>query len=129
MRLILKRKVLYVGFMNSTATVCIDVSTLLFQGKLNFLHYLGAVTEASSSKRLHVRDVNFGFNFLIDSSSEVSIVPGNPDNKYLSTKLVLVTANGRPIRTTGETELIIDLCLKSPLKWKFCVPSVPYPRC
>lgn len=95
--------------------------------KLSSPHHLGAVAEACLSKRLHVKDVNSGLNFLIDSGSEVSIIPGKNDHEYNPINWVLVAANSTPIRILGKAELTLDLRLKSPFKCKFCASSLLYP--
>ncbi|XP_023245119.1 uncharacterized protein LOC111642839 [Copidosoma floridanum] len=96
-------------------------------GKLNGPRCVGAVGEELPSRRLHIRDGGSGLVFLIDTGAEVSLVPRDSSWSLKPTDLKLFAANNTPIQTFGEVQLLVDLRLKSPFSWKFCVAAVPYP--
>lgn len=96
-------------------------------GKLDNPRFIGAVAEERTSKRLHIRDQNLGLTFLIDTGSEISLIPKNTAQVLNPTTLKLLAANNTPIEAYGETELVLNLRLKNSFRWKFCVAAVPYP--
>ena len=86
-----------------------------------------ASSNQNVSKRLHIRDRELGIVFLIDSSSELSIIPVSEAKRKSLAELKLYAANGTCIDTFGEVYKILNLGLRRPFAWNFCVAAVPYP--
>lgn len=80
----------------------------------------------ASKKRLFVRDRISGIRFLIDTGSDISLLPADTGSKKRPVNYVLYAANNSPINTHGERRLSLDLGLKRPVVWNFCVASMPY---
>ena len=79
------------------------------------------------SKRLHIRDTESGYVFLIDTGAEISLIPVSSKTKNHLSDLKLYAANNTPIDTFGEARLTLKLRLRRPISWNFCVAAVPYP--
>lgn len=79
------------------------------------------------SKRLFVRDKESGLVFLVDSGSDISIIPVNHKAKKQPAKYVLYAANNTPINTYGERSLRLHFGFCRFIEWRFVVASVPYP--
>lgn len=77
-------------------------------------------------KRLFIRDRKSGFRFLIDTGSDIFIIPVKSGVKFQASVVVLYAANNSRINTYGERELTLDLGLWRPITWNFCRASVPY---
>lgn len=84
------------------------------------------VSEVSHDlRRLHVRDIITNVNFLIDTGSDLSLIPiGDKTNKTPS-GISLFAANESRIDTFGERYLTLNLGLRRSINWNFCVADVP----
>ncbi|XP_051167324.1 uncharacterized protein LOC127285386 [Leptopilina boulardi] len=58
--------------------------------------------------------------------SDISLLPADGRSKRRPADYVLYAANNSLINTYGERRLSLNLGLRRPLKWNFCVASVPY---
>lgn len=96
-------------------------------GKLKTPHRVETVDNKGGSKRLHIKDKISGLKFLIDTGSDVSLIPAKGKVKFSPSEIVLFAANNSRISTFGECELTLNLGLRRPIVWKFCRASVPYP--
>ena len=67
-----------------------------------------------------------GLDFLIDTGAEISLIPATGVNTAPA-ELQLFAANSTPIKTFGEKRLVLDLRLKRPIAWDFCIAAVPTP--
>ena len=91
-----------------------------------------SVEETSSegprlSKRLHVRDRISGKSFLIDTGADISLVPANPKACGKPSSFKLFAANNSLISTYGESLLTLNLGIRRPIRWSFCIADVPHP--
>ena len=71
----------------------------------------------SSSKRLHIRDVVTGVIYLVDTGSDISLLPA--DSKTLKKKprdIVLFAANDSRVPTFGEINVTSNLNLRRAFK-------------
>ncbi|XP_033213906.1 uncharacterized protein LOC117170972 [Belonocnema kinseyi] len=78
------------------------------------------------SKRLHIRDISLSIIFLIDTRSDISLLPA--DSKTLKLKpsnLTLFAANDTHVLTYGERRLSLNLNLRREFSWNFCTAAVP----
>ena len=82
---------------------------------------------SSTSNRLHIRDADSGLVFLVGMGAEISLIPVNDKTKTQRTDFKLYGANNSPIDTFGETRLSLNLRLRRPVVWNFCIAAVPYP--
>ncbi|KRY45213.1 Retrovirus-related Pol polyprotein from transposon opus [Trichinella britovi] len=88
----------------------------------------------SSGKRVRclffVQERSYGMRFLVDTGSEVSVVPYNTTlRSKLHTADIpqLTAANGTRIDVVGSRELAVDLGFRHPMKWKFIVARIAQP--
>ncbi|XP_043478303.1 uncharacterized protein LOC122508808 [Leptopilina heterotoma] len=80
-----------------------------------------------NSKRLHIRDRKSGLLFLIDTGSDVSLLPIQSNSRLRPTDIFLYAANDSKIPTFGEKRLSLDIGLRRDINWNFCLAAVPYP--
>ena len=90
-----------------------------------------SVEETSSegprlSKHLHVRDRISGKSFLIDTGANILLVPTNPKACGKPSCFRLLAAN-KSLINTGESMLKLNLGVRRPIRWSFCIADVPYP--
>ena len=80
------------------------------------------VTGRAQSRPFYVCDNNTHTHFLIDTGSEVSVLPPSPsDRRHLPNKLTLTAVNDTPIPTFGKRSLTLDL---GSFSWIFIVADV-----
>lgn len=80
------------------------------------------------SRRMVVFDKTNSTRFLIDTGSDVSILPATrSDRCYGSEKQHLHAANGTRIRTFGTKFVSIDLGLRRKFTWNFLIADVTLP--
>ena len=80
-----------------------------------------------SSRLFHVRDKQSGYNFLIDTGVEVSVVPPTPAEKGNKHSYSLQAVNKSKIATFGEKSLTLNIGLKRCFRWVFIIADVPIP--
>ncbi|KRZ60247.1 Retrovirus-related Pol polyprotein from transposon opus [Trichinella nativa] len=89
----------------------------------------------SSGKRVRclffVQERSYGMRFLVDTGSEVSVVPYNTilRSQLHATDIPQLTgtANGTRIDVFGSRELTVDLGFTRPMRWKFVVARIAQP--
>lgn len=81
---------------------------------------------ANISRRLVVLDPTTKQKFLIDSGSDISILPKS-HCRTPPTTLVLYAANGTTIKTYGYKRLTVSLGLRRDFDWNFCIADVDKP--
>lgn len=96
-------------------------------GKLNSPHFVNSIGVGVSCKRLHVVDRETRMKFLVDTGSDISLVPVDRRSKIKPTELILYAANDTRISTYGEKNLSLNIGLRRAISWNFCVAAVPYP--
>lgn len=87
------------------------------------------ISTITTSKRLCVMDKNSGFNFLVDTGANISVIPATkkPYCSYKCSEYRLYAANGTEIKTYGVKTLILDLNLRRPYRWSFIIADVNQP--
>ena len=81
-----------------------------------------------SSRLLYVSDTHTKVQFLVDTGSEVSVIPPTPADRRRSTDPRTLTAvNDTPIRTYGQRSLTLNLGLRRSLPWIFVIADVQKP--
>ncbi|XP_061729137.1 uncharacterized protein LOC133534059 [Cydia pomonella] len=88
---------------------------------------VNAATDCRATSRLFITDKRSKMQFLIDTGSDLCVVPRGswPDGK--PTEYSLTAANGTPIQTFGTVTLHLDLGLRRDFVWNFVVASVGKP--
>lgn len=82
----------------------------------------------TSSRLLFVSDRNTNTHFLIDTGSEVSVLPPtSADRQHLHDALILTAVNNTNIRTYGRRSLTLNLGLRRTLSWIFIIADVKKP--
>lgn len=80
-------------------------------GKLNEPRVVNTINNTITSKRLHINDRISGLTFLIDTGSDLSIIPANSQHKINLSNYVIYATNNSQINTFGKRALSIDLSL------------------
>ena len=80
----------------------------------------------ATSRRLHIRDPLSGQSFLVDTGTDISLLPANPKIRGQPSQLKLFAANNTHIDTFGESFRTLDFGLRRPVKWNFTIAKVPY---
>lgn len=96
-------------------------------GKLAGLPSIQAVHGSDAQHhRLFIVERSTRRIFLIDSGSEVSLLPrSTTPGQHQLEPLTLVAANGTPVSTYGRRMLALDLVLGRTIPWPFIVADVP----
>lgn len=81
------------------------------------------IVNGSSNNRLIIHKKSSGFNFLIDTGANISLVPKKFFPKAYSSMKLFAT-NGFEINTYGLKTLTLNLGLRRIFKWKFCIPNI-----
>jgi len=95
-------------------------------GKLNSSS-CAALTEESlrKTRRLFILDRYNNLSFLIDTGSEISVIP--PSKPLPPSDYFLTAANRSKIETYGERTLTLNLKLRRPITWTFLIADVEAP--
>lgn len=80
-----------------------------------------------TSKLLHVHDRLTGFNFLVDTGAEVSVLPATQTQKLLTPTTHLYAANNSRIPVFQRQTLTLELSLRRSFTWTFYVAAVSQP--
>lgn len=82
------------------------------------------VNQPSQHRRLIIKDRRSGTRFLVDTGSDVSIIPANFHQRQQGcSDFKLYAANGTPIQTYGFRLRSIDLGLNAQYNWNFLMAS------
>jgi cleavage and polyadenylation specificity factor subunit 1 len=86
-------------------------------------------TSSADSPRIFVKDKSSKLTFLIDSGSDVSIIPCSyVKNPEIKIRYSLAAANGATIKTTGMQDVSLDLGFTDGvIRWIFIVADVKSP--
>lgn len=85
------------------------------------------VGESFSSRRLMLCDKTSGLRFLVDTGSDVSIIPATKSDRLSEPiPFLLHAANGTSIRTYSTKFFSTDLGLRRKLTWNFLVADVSH---
>ncbi len=74
------------------------------------------------SRLFFVSDAHTNTQFLVDTGSEVSVIPPTPTDRRCS-----LAVNDTPIRTYGKRSLTLNLGLRRSLPWIFIIADVQKP--
>lgn len=78
-------------------------------------------------RRLFIYDNTTKTKFLIDTGADISVIPATAKDKNNISDFKLFAANDTNISTYGERTLILNVGLRRPIRWTFCIADVPYP--
>ena len=86
------------------------------------------VSGLTPSRLFYVSDSNSNSQFLVDTGSEVSVIPPTPDDRRRSPDpLSLSAVNNTAIPTYGIRSLTLNLGLRRSLPWIFVIADVKKP--
>ena len=86
------------------------------------------VAGLTHSRLFYVSDKHTNTRFLVDTGSEVSIVPPIPaDLRHSPDPLTLIAVNNTSIHTYGKRSLTLNLGLRRSLPWIFIIADVKQP--
>lgn len=104
------------------------------QGSLQLGKLPGRTLTATSvagptiSRLFYVADKVTGIRFLVDTGSEVSVIPPSlSDRRHPPDKLTLTAVNNTSISTYGKRSLTLNLGLRRSFPWIFIVADVHQP--
>ncbi|GFW41799.1 transposon Tf2-8 polyprotein [Trichonephila clavipes] len=80
-----------------------------------------------NSRRLFIRDRRTDVTFLIDTVSDVSIIPATKTQRQNNSQMTLSAANTSPIHVYTTQTLSLDLGLRRIFQWTFLVGNVSTP--
>ena len=81
-----------------------------------------------TSRLFYVTDTHTGTRFLVDTGSEVSVIPLTlSKRKSPPDKLTLIAVNSTPITTYGKQSLTLNLGLRRSFAWIFIIADVQRP--
>ena len=87
-----------------------------------------SVSGPHTSRLFYVMDKGTGTRYLVDTGSEVSVIPPSPsDHTHASDQLTLLAVNNTHITTYGTRSLTLNLSLRRKLQWIFIIASVQKP--
>ena len=82
----------------------------------------------TTSRLFYVRDTHTNTRLLVDTGSEVSVIPPtNADRRHSHDALTLTAVNNTSIRTYGRRSLTLNLGLRRSLPWIFVIADVQRP--
>ena len=82
-------------------------------------------TGPTSSRLFVVRDAHTNTQFLVDTGSEVSVIPPTPaDCRSSLDSRTLIAVNNTPIRICGQRSFTLNLGLRRSLPWIFVIADV-----
>ena len=88
----------------------------------------GVPGPTTTSRLFYVMDSHTGTRFLVDTGSEVSVIPpALSKHKYPPDKLTLMAVNNTPITTYGKHSLTLNLGLRRSFSWIFIIADVQKP--
>ena len=79
------------------------------------------------SRRLFIRDRKSNVSFLVDTGSDVSLLPANNYQKRNTPQQTLFAANSSTINVYGQLTLSLDFHLRRQFTWTFLVANVSTP--
>lgn len=79
------------------------------------------------SRRLFIRDQKTNISFLVDTGSDVSLLPANIYQKRNPSQQTLFAANSSPINVYGQKTLSLDFKLRRQFLWTFLIANVSTP--
>ncbi|GFW95379.1 transposon Tf2-9 polyprotein [Trichonephila clavipes] len=86
------------------------------------------ILEPHISRRLFIKDKSSNTAFLIDTGSDVSVLPASLSEKRKGNSIQqLSAANTSPINVYGKRLLTLDLNLRRVFRWPFLIASVSVP--
>ncbi|GBN63691.1 hypothetical protein AVEN_180259-1 [Araneus ventricosus] len=80
-----------------------------------------------TSRRLFIRDRISNISFLVDTGSDVSLIPANSYQKRNSSQQTLFSANSSTINVFGQNTLSLNFNLRTDLLWTFLIADVSTP--
>lgn len=89
---------------------------------------MASCDEANPANRLFIYDCTSRYKFLIDTGSDVCVIPASlKDKANLSHNSQLIAANATKINTFGSRKINIDLGLRKQFTWEFLIANVSKP--
>ncbi|GBO44223.1 Retrovirus-related Pol polyprotein from transposon 17.6 [Araneus ventricosus] len=80
-----------------------------------------------TSRRLFIRDRISNISFLVDTGSDVSLIPANTYQKRNSSQQTLFAANSSTINVYGQKTLSLNFSLRRDFLWTFLIADVSIP--
>ena len=87
-----------------------------------------SVSGLAQSRLFHDSDTTSGTRFLVDTGSEVSVIPpSHTERKHKQDNFTVQAVNSTTISTYGTCSLTLDLDLRRTFQWIFCIADVQRP--
>ena len=101
--------------------------SLQISGKQNRRRVEAACSLPQTSRRLFIRDRISNLSFLVDTGSDVSILPANNVQKRNPPQQTIFAANSSEIHVYGQKTLSLDFKLRRIYSWTFLIANVTTP--
>ncbi|GBM95404.1 Retrovirus-related Pol polyprotein from transposon opus [Araneus ventricosus] len=102
-------------------------STVHMAGKRNQQRIEATYSLPKESRRLFIRDRITNISFLVDTGSDVSLIPANVYQKRNSPQQTLLAANSSNINVYGQKTLSLNFNLRRDFIWTFLIADVSTP--
>lgn len=96
-------------------------------GKLQKQRVEATYSLPQESRRLFIRDQKSNVSFLVDTGSDVSLLPALEYHKKHPPQLTLFAANSSTINVYGQKTLSLDLNVRREFTWTFLLANVKTP--
>ncbi|GFR15040.1 retrovirus-related Pol polyprotein from transposon opus [Trichonephila clavata] len=98
-------------------------------GKRSQQRIIATYSLPKESRRLFIRDRRTNISFLVDTGSDVSLIPANAYQKRNASQQTLFAANSSSINVYGQKTLTLNLNLRRDFMWTFLIADVKYNLC
>ncbi|GBN60689.1 Transposon Ty3-G Gag-Pol polyprotein, partial [Araneus ventricosus] len=99
----------------------------LYRRKRNQQRIAATYSLPKESRRLFIRDRITNISFLVDTGSDVSLIPANVYQKRNSSQQTLLAANSSNINVYGQKTLSLNFNLRRDFIWTFLIADVSTP--
>ncbi|GFX66148.1 peptidase A2 domain-containing protein [Trichonephila clavipes] len=102
-------------------------STMHMAGKRSQQRIMVAYSLPKESRRLFIRDRTTNISFLVDTGSNVSLIPADDHQKRNASKQTLFATNSSAIHVYGKKTLTLNFNLGIDFMWTFLIADVSSP--
>ncbi|GBM89583.1 hypothetical protein AVEN_169410-1 [Araneus ventricosus] len=96
-------------------------------GKRNQQRITATYSLPKDSRRLFIRDRITNISFLVDTGSDVSLLPANVYQKRNSSQQTLLATNSSNINVYGQKTLSLNFNLRRDFIWTFLIADISTP--
>ncbi|GFV81191.1 peptidase A2 domain-containing protein [Trichonephila clavipes] len=102
-------------------------STMHMAGKRSQQSIMATYSLSKESRRLFIRDRTTNISFLVDTGSDVSLIPANVYQTRNASQQTLFVTNSSAINMYGQKTLTLNFNLRRDFMWTFLIAEVSSP--